>query len=396
MERRIFDAEHEMFRDSVRRFFQKEVEPFRDGWYDAGQVDRDVFLKAGEQGLLCMWMDEEYGGAGVNDYRYDQILIEENMRYGDEGLFIPLHNRLVAPYIHSLGTHEQKLKFLPKAASGETILGVAMTEPGAGSDVAGMKARAEDRGDHFVLNGQKTYISNGIIGDLFVVAAKTDMNASHQLGLFLVERGMEGFTRGRNLKKMGLESQDTAELFFDNVVVPKENVLGDPAKGFYYLMQFLAEERLTGACGYVASCQTAFDITMDYITDRKIFGQAVADFQVNRFKMADIRMETDIAQVFVDHCVMEHNAGRLTADIAARAKLFGSELQGRVMDECVQLHGGAGYMDEYRISRMYRDARISRIYAGSSEVMREIIARSIGLDPRKRNKSSVSNLKAAS
>jgi alkylation response protein AidB-like acyl-CoA dehydrogenase len=396
MERRIFEEEHEMFRDSVRRFFQKEVEPFRDGWCDEGQVDRDVYLKAGEQGLLCMWMDEQYGGAGVNDYRYDQILIEENMRYGDEGLFIPLHNRLVAPYIHSLGTHEQKLKFLPKAASGETILGIAMTEPGAGSDVAGMKTRAEDRGDHFVLNGQKTYISNGIIGDLFVVAAKTDMKASHQLGLFLVERGMEGFTRGRNLKKMGLKSQDTAELFFDNVVIPKENVLGDPAKGFYYLMQFLAEERLTGACGYVAACQLAFDITMDYITDRKIFGQAVADFQVNRFKMADIRMETDIAQVFVDHCVVEHNAGRLTADIAARAKLFGSELQGRVMDECVQLHGGAGYMDEYRISRLYRDARISRIYAGSSEVMREIIARSIGLDPRKRDKASASNRKAAS
>ena len=396
MERRIFEEEHEMFRDSARRFFQKEVEPFRDAWYENGQVDRDVYQKAGEQGLLCMWMDEEYGGAGINDYRYDQILIEENLRYGDEGLFIPLHNRLVAPYINALGTHEQKSKFLPKCASGETILGVAMTEPGAGSDVAGMKTRAEDRGDHFVLNGQKTYISNGIIGDLFVVAAKTDMNASHQLGLFLVERGMEGFSRGRNLKKMGLKSQDTAELFFDNVVVPKENVLGDPAKGFYYLMQFLAEERLTGACGYVASCQVAFDLTMEYITDRKIFGQAVADFQVNRFKMADMRMETDIAQVFIDHCVMEHNAGRLTADIAARAKLYGSELQGRVIDECVQLHGGAGYMDEYRISRMYRDARISRIYAGSSEVMREIIARSIGLDPRKRDKSSASSLKAAS
>ncbi|MEE8306496.1 MAG: acyl-CoA dehydrogenase family protein [Gammaproteobacteria bacterium] len=396
MQRRIFDEDHEMFRDSVRRFFQEEVEPHRDRWYEQGQVDREAFAKAGEQGLLCMWMDEAYGGSGIQDYRYDQILIEENIRYGDEGLFLSLHSRLVAPYIHTLGTHEQKLKFLPKCATGETILGVAMTEPSAGSDVAAIKTRAEDCGDHYVLNGQKTYISNGIIGDLFVVAARTGPSDTREIGLFLVERGMEGFSRGRNLKKMGLKSQDTAELFFENVVVPKENVLGDPTKGFYYLMQFLAEERLTGACNYIASCQVAFDITMDYIQDRRIFGQPVADFQVNRFKMADMRMEIDIAQVFVDHCVTEHNAGNLTADMAARAKLFCSELQGRVLDECVQLHGGAGYMDEYRISRLYTDARISRIYAGSSEVMREIIARSIGLDPRKRNQKPATDLKAAS
>ena len=389
MERHIFEEEHDMFRDSVRRFFQNEIEPHVDKWVEQGQVDREAYLKAGEQGLLCMWMDEEYGGTGINDFRYDQIITEELSRHGDAGVFFPLHSRLVAPYIHSLGSDEQKRRYLPRCASGDLILGIAMTEPGAGSDVAGMKTRAEDKGDHFVLNGQKTYISNGIIGDLFVVAARTSTDKSHQLGLFLVERGMEGFTRGRNLKKMGLKAQDTAELFFDNVVIPKENILGDPAKGFYYLMQFLAEERLVGACGYLAACQTAFDLTMDYISERKIFGQAVADFQVNRFKMADMRMEIDIAQVFVDHCVMEHNAGRLTADIAARAKLFGSELEGRVMDECVQLHGGAGYMDEYRISRMYTDARISRIYAGSSEVMREIIARSIGLDPRKKNKLEV-------
>ena len=386
MERHIFEEEHDIFRDSVRRFFQKEIEPQVDKWVEQGYVDREAYVKAGAQGLLCMWMDEQYGGSGVDDFRFDQIIIEELARHGDAGVFFPLHSRLVAPYIHTLGSHEQKLKFLPKCATGETILAVAMTEPGAGSDVAGMKTRAEDKGDHFLLNGQKTYISNGIISDLVVVAARTDLSKSHQLGLFLVERGMEGFSRGRNLKKMGLKAQDTAELFFDNVVIPKENVLGDPTKGFYYLMQFLAEERLTGVCGYLAACQTAFDLTMEYIRERKIFGQAVADFQVNRFKMADMRTEIDIAQLFVDHCVMEHNAGRLSADMVARAKLYGSELEGRVMDQCVQLHGGAGYMDEYRISRMYTDARVSRIYAGSSEVMREIIARSIGLDPRKKNK----------
>jgi acyl-CoA dehydrogenase len=293
-----------------------------------------------------------------------------------------LHSRLVAPYIIGLGTEEQKQRFLPKCVSGETILGIAMTEPGAGSDVSAIKTRAEDKGDHYLLNGQKTYISNGIIGDLFVVAVRT--GPDRQLGLFLVEGGMKGFNRGRNLKKMGMKSQDTAELFFENVEIPKENVLGDPTRGFYYLMEYLVDERLCQVVGSMASAQVAFDLTMEYILERRIFGELVANFQVNRFKMADMRTEIDIAQVFVDHCVMEFNAGRLSADGVAKAKLFCSELEGRVLDECVQLHGGAGYMDEYRISRMYTDARISRIYAGSSEVMREIVARSLGLDPRKK------------
>lgn len=381
-----FDAEHDMFRDSVRRFFQREIAPYSEAWRAQGQVDRTAFRKAGEQGLLCMFVDPEYGGAGVADFRYDQVLIEENLRYGDPGFFIHLHNRLVTPYLTVLGTPEQKQHFLPGCVRGDTILGIAMTEAGAGSDLAGMRCRADAHGDHFVLNGQKTYISNGIIGDLFVVAARTDPEVPRKIGLFLVERGMEGFTRGRKLKKMGLDSQDTAELFFENVRVPRSHVLGDPERGFYYLMQFLAEERLVGACSYVAHAQVAFDLTMDFITERRMFGQTVADFQVNRFKMADMRMQIDVAQVFVDTCVRRHNAGRLTADMAARAKLFASELEGRVMDECLQLHGGAGYMDEYPISHMYRNARISRIYAGSSEIMREIIARSIGLDPRKKQR----------
>jgi acyl-CoA dehydrogenase len=383
--RLIFDEDHELFRDSVRKFFQKEIGPNQDAWHENRQVDREAYSKAGEQGLLCMFVDEAYGGAGVEDFRYEQIAIEENHRHGDPGFFIHLHSRLVAPYIAQLGTEEQKRRFLPRCVSGEVILGIAMTEPGAGSDLAGMKTTARDRGDHYLLNGQKTYISNGIIGDLFVVAARTNPDQPRELGLFLVERDMAGFQRGRNLKKMGLCSQDTAELFFDDVKIPKENVLGDPTQGFYNLVQFLAEERLIGACTYVTNSQVAFDITLDYIKDRKIFGQAVADFQVNRFKMADMRTEIDITQSFVDTCVLEHNSDRLTPELAAKAKLFASELEGRVTDACLQLHGGAGYMDEYRISRLYRNARVSRIYAGSSEVMREIIARSIGLDPRKKH-----------
>ena len=395
MERKIFEEEHEMFRDAVRSFMKNEIQPHADKWSEQGIVDREAYLKAGEQGLLLMWADEKYGGAGVQDFRYEQILIEENARYGDAGFFMTLHNRLVGPYLGELGTEEQKERWLPKCVSGEHILAIAMTEPGGGSDVAGMKTRAEDKGDHYLLNGSKIYISNGILADLVLVAAKTDPNSSHGLSLFVVERGMEGFERGRNLKKMGLKSQDTAELFFNNVKVPKENLLGEWNKGFYHLMHFLAEERLLGAVGYHASSETAFDLTMDYVTERKAFGQTIADFQNTRFKMADMRMNLDISQSYIDQCVLEHNEGKLSADDAAKAKLFCSEMEGRIMDDCVQLHGGAGYMDEYPICRMYLNARVSRIYAGSSEIMREIIARSIGLDPRKKERKPISTDQAA-
>ncbi|MDE0755667.1 MAG: acyl-CoA dehydrogenase family protein [Woeseiaceae bacterium] len=388
MKRRLFDEEHEMFRDSVRGFLKKEIQPHADRWQEQGIVDRDAFLKAGEQGLLLMWADEQYGGAGVSDFRYEQIFIEENARFGDAGFFATLHSRLVGPYIGELGTDEQKARWLPKCISGEHVLAVGITEPGAGSDVAGVKTKAEDMGDHFLLNGSKIYISNGILADLVVVVARTDQNSRHGLSLFVVERGMEGFERGDKLKKMGLKSQDTAELFFNNVKLPKENLLGEWNKGFYQLMHFLAEERLLGAVGYLAAADAAFDLTMDFVTDRKAFGQTISDFQNTRFKMADMRMEIDVAQAFVDQCVVEHNDGVLSADDAAKAKLFTSELEGRVVDACVQLHGGAGYMDEYPICRMYLNARISRIYAGTSEIMREIIARSVGLDPRNKRRSS--------
>ncbi|NNL55750.1 MAG: acyl-CoA dehydrogenase [Woeseia sp.] len=395
MNRRIFEEEHEMFRDSVRSFMKNEIGPHADRWQEQGIVDRDAFQKAGEQGLLLMWADEQYGGAGVADFRYEQILIEENAHHGDAGFFMTLHSRLVGPYLGELANEEQKQRWLPKCISGEHILAVAITEPGAGSDVAGMRTRAEDKGDHFLLNGSKTYISNGINADLVVVVARTDPEKSHGLSLFVVERGMEGFERGRNLKKMGLKSQDTAELFFNNVKVPKENLLGEFNRGFYHLMHFLAEERLLGAVGYLANAEAAFNITMDYTQERKAFGQRIADFQNTRFKLADMRTGIDVAQAFVDHCVQEHNEGKLSADDAAKAKLYTSELEGRVTDDCVQLHGGAGYMDEYPICRMYLNARISRIYAGSSEVMREIIARSIGLDPRKKKPKSVDSERAA-
>jgi acyl-CoA dehydrogenase len=270
-----------------------------------------------------------------------------------------------------------------------------MTEPGAGSDVAGMKTKAEDKGDHYLLNGSKTYISNGILADLVVVAARTDPDNAHGISLLVVERGMEGFERGESLKKMGLKSQDTAELFFNNVRVPKKNLLGQWNRGFYHLMHGLVEERLLAAVGFTANAQAAFDETMEFITERRVFGQAVADFQNSRFQMASMRTELDVAQNFVDQCVLLHNDGALSADDAAKAKLFASEVEGRVTDTCVQLHGGAGYMEEYPVCERYLNARVSRIYAGTSEIMREIVARSLGLDPRRKQAGQVRRGEAA-
>ena len=387
MRRLIFEEDHEMFRDSVSRFMQSEIGPHVERWREAGICDKDAFLKAGEQGLLCMWADEKYGGPGIEDFRFEQIVIEETMRHGDLGLFITLHSRLVGPYIGHLGSEPLKERLLPRCVSGETILGIAMTEPGAGSDLAGIKSRAVRDGDDWILNGSKTYISNGINGSAFVVAARTVPDKPHGIGLFVVEEGMEGFSRGRNLAKMGLKAQDTAELFFENVRVPAENVLGDPHKGFYSLMRFLAEERLISACQSVAHGQIAFDLTMDYILDRKAFGRPIGAFQNSRFKMAEMRTALDATQTFIDQLVMLHNDGELSAELAAEAKYYATEVESKVMDECVQLHGGAGYMSEYRISHMFTDARVSRIYAGSTEIMKEIIARGLGLDERKLGQS---------
>ena len=386
MRRVTFELEHDQFRDSVRKFMQAEIWPNVERWHEAGIVDRDAFTKAGANGLLCTWAEEQYGGLGIEDFRFEQIIMEENTRHGDLGFYLHLHSNLVAPYIAKLGTDEQKARFMPGIVSGEKILAVAMTEPGTGSDLAGMKSRAVDMGDHWVLNGSKTYISNGILADVVVVAARTDPDSSHGLGLFLVERGMEGFERGRKLKKMGLKAQDTAELFFNDVKVPKANVIGDATMGFKYLARFLAQERLVAAIIFQTTAQVAFDITLEYVKDRKAFGQPIGTFQNSRFKMAEMKAELDAMQCYIDQSVLLLNNGELTADDAAAAKLLTSELEARVVDQCLQLHGGAGYMDEYRICRIYQDARISRIFGGTSEIMKEIIGRSLGLDDRKRNK----------
>lgn len=383
MRRTIFDEEHVQFRDSVRRFMKAEVGLHWERYRKAGMVDRDLYVKAGQQGLLCTWAEERFGGAGIEDFRFEQIIIEENVCHGDLGFYINLHSNIVAPYVAKLGTEEQKQRYLPGIVSGKTILAVAMTEPATGSDLSGIRTTAVDRGDHWEINGSKTYISNGILGDVIVVAARTDPDRPHGMGLFILERGMEGLERGRRLEKMGMKSQDTAELFFNAVKVPKENLLGEPGMGFKYLARFLAQERLVVAIGSLAAAQTAFDLTLEYATTRRAFGRPIGAFQNSRFKLARMRAEIDMAQTYVDQCVLLLNAGELSAEDASAAKLLTSELEGRVLDECVQLHGGAGYMEEYRVSRMYTDARVTRIFAGTSEIMLEIIGRSLGLDERK-------------
>jgi acyl-CoA dehydrogenase len=375
---REFTEEQNMFRDTYRKFLAAEIVPHMESWREQGRVDPSAFRKAGEQGLLMVWPDEQYGGIGDNDFRFEQVIIEETgyARCGD--WYNTLHSRLVGPYFTRFGSREQCEKYLPGCVSGDTILAIAMTEPDAGSDLAGMRSTAVEHDDHWVINGSKTYISNGINADVVIVAAKTDPdNNPHHMTLFIVEGEMQGFERGRNLKKMGLKAQDTAELFFSDLKVPRANVLGEPGKGFYYLMEGLAEERLIGACGYLTAAQLSFDLALEFVRERKAFGKRLAGFQNTQFKMAELRTELDLAQTYVDQCVSTFNKGRLTAVDAAKAKLMTSELQVKAADIGVQLHGGAGYMDEYPISRQYTDARISTIYAGTSEVMKIIISRDV-------------------
>ena len=378
MERRHFEQEHTIFRASFREFLQREVVPHQDAWEEAGIVPREIWCKAGESGFLVPFADETYGGAGARDFRYDQIVCEELAYINEPGFIMPLHSSLCAPYLDTFGNEAQKDRWMPDIVAGNTIMAVAMTEPGAGSDLAGMRTHAEKKDDHWLLNGSKIYISNGILADLIIVAAKTNPENKHAMTLFMIEAGMPGFERGRNLKKLGMKSQDTAELFFNDVKVPPENVLGQVDFGFYYLMQMLAQERLTNACCAIAGAKAAYDVTKTYVTERKAFGREIAKFQNTRFKMAEMKTEIDIGQVFVDRCVMDHNQQQLKDDIAAEAKLWTTELLCKVVDQCVQLHGGAGYMWEYPITRMYANARIQRIFAGTSEIMKEIIGRANG------------------
>ena len=373
---RQFTEEQIMFREAYRRFLSEEVVPHMERFREQGVVDREIFKKAGEQGFLMVWPEERLGGMDDYDIRWEQVIIEELAYARCSDWFGSLHSRIVAPYITRFGTEDQIQRYIPGAVSGDIILAVAMTEPDAGSNLAGMRAQAVEREDHWILSGQKTYISNGISCDLVVVAAKTDpQNNPHAMTLFLVEAAWNGFERGRNLKKLGLKAQDTAELFFNDVKVPKANVLGEAHKGFYYLMEGLAEERLLGAMGYLAAAQLSWDLTSEFVREREVFGKPLSAMQNTQFKMAELRAELDITQCFVDQAAVAFNAGTLSAEDAATAKLKTSELQQRVADEGLQLHGGAGFMDEYPISRQSADAKIATIYAGSSEIMKLIIGR---------------------
>lgn len=381
---RRFTEDQQTFREAYRNFISDEIAPHMDKWRRDGLVDRSAFKKAGDMGFLMIWPDEKYGGFGDRDFRYEQIIIEETASAGCLDWFNSLHSRLVGPYFDKLGTEEQKQRFLPPAISGDKVLAVAMSEADAGSDLSGMRSTLEDKGDHFLLNGNKTYISNGINGDFIVTAAKSVPGESkHSMTLCVVESGMEGFTRGKNLEKIGLKGQDTAELFFDNVKIPKENILGEPGKGFSYLMTGLAEERLIVACQSGACARHAFNITREFVMERKAFGKSISDFQNTQFKMAEMDAELDMLEVYMDHCVELNNLGELTPNAGAKVKLLATELEGRMVDLGLQLHGGAGYMTEYEISRMFTDARVSRIYAGSSEIMKLIIGRDIFTDKYK-------------
>ena len=383
IQRTLFSAEHDAFRDSFKRFMQAEIAPYHAQWEDQGYVDKSVWSKAGALGFLCMSLPEAYGGADA-DKLFSIIQMEELSAAGFSGIGYGLHSEIVAPYLMHYGTDAQKTKYLPKLATGEMVGAIAMTEPAAGSDLQGIKSMAMQQADgSFVLNGSKTYITNGWHSDLVIVVAKTNPSAGAKgTSLLLVEQGMAGFTKGKPLNKLGLRAQDTCELFFDNVKVPADNLLGGPAflnKGFIGLMEQLPWERLQIAIGAVAASQAAIGWTMDFVKQRQVFGQAVAAYQNTRFKLAEMQTEVQIAQVFVDKCTELLLKDELDTATASMAKYWCSDLQCKVMDECVQLHGGSGYMWEYPITRAYADARVQRIYGGTNEIMKEVITRSMGL-----------------
>lgn len=378
MPRQIYTEDHEAFREVVKTFLAKEVEPYHDQWERDGIVSRDSWLAAGRQGLLGMAMPEEYGGGGNPDFRYSAVLVEEFAKAGASGLFLSLHNDIIGPYLLSLATEEQKRRWFPGFCSGELITAIAMTEPGAGSDLQAIRTTAEDRGDHWVLNGSKTFISNGILADLVIVVAKTtEAGGAKGLSLLVVERGMRGFERGRNLDKIGQKAQDTAELFFDDVVVPKENLLGERDGAFLHLMTHLAQERMGIAVAAITTAEHLLDLTMDYVREREAFGRPLAKLQHVRFEIAEMATECAVTRSFLDRCITDHTAGTLDAVHASMAKWWATELQKRVTDRCLQLHGGYGYMAEFPVAKAFVDGRIQTIYGGTTEIMKEIIGRSI-------------------
>ncbi|GAA0627884.1 acyl-CoA dehydrogenase family protein [Streptomyces crystallinus] len=378
MKRQIFTAEHEAFRETVRTFLAKEVLPHYEQWEKDCIVSREAWLAAGRQGLLGLAVDEEYGGGGTADFRYGVVLAEEFTRAGAAGLAIGLHNDIIGPYLTGLATEEQKRRWLPGFCDGSLITAIAMTEPGAGSDLQGIATHAEDKGDHWLLNGSKTFISNGILADLVIVVARTTPEGgAHGLSLLVVERGTDGFERGRNLDKIGQKSQDTAELFFTDVRVPKENLLGELNGAFVHLMTNLAQERMAIAVAGIAAAEHLLEITTRYVKEREAFGRPLATKQHIRFEIAEMATECAVTRSFVDRCIVDHSNGELDAVHASMAKWWATELQKRTADRCLQLHGGYGYMSEYRVARAFTDGRIQTIYGGTTEIMKEIIGRSL-------------------
>ncbi len=375
--RTLYDSEHDMFRDSLRKFIQAEGMPNHEQWEKDGMVSDEIWLKAGEQGFLCPMVPEEYGGVGT-DFLYNCIVNEEIGRSGCTGLGWTLHNDITVPYIVRYGSEEQKKKYLPRCITGELITAIAMTEPGAGSDLQGTKTTAVLDGDHYILNGSKTFITNGQKAGLVIVVAKTDTNAgSKGISLFLVEADLPGFSKGKNLNKLGLKAQDTSELFFQDVKVPKENLLGEEGRGFIYLMQDLPQERLSIAVGAVANARAILEATVEYTKERKAFGTTVASFQNTQFKLAELVAEVDCAEVYTDRCTELLLEDKLDTVTASKAKLLTTDLQCKVADECLQLFGGWGYMWEYPVCRAFADSRIQRIYGGTNEIMKLIISRDL-------------------
>lgn len=375
--REIFSSEHDMFRESARKFFEREIVPHHRAWEKAGVAPREIWKKAGEAGLLCVNLPAEYGGAGA-DRLASAVLIEEQSYLGLSGPGFSTHSDIVAPYIFNYGTEEQKQKWLPAMAKGDLIGAIVLTEPSAGSDLRAIRTTAIRQGDEIVLNGQKTFITNGQCADILVVAAKPSaVTGTKDISLVVVETSTPGVSRGKNFEKIGMKAQDTCELFFDNVRLPASNLLGDEGRGFPLLSKELAWERLQIAIGAVATSTAALEWTRSYTKERKAFGTPVADFQNTRFKLAEVKTEIEIAQTFVDRCLKEVNEEKLDVAVAAMAKYWCTELMGRVLDTCLQLHGGYGYMWEYPIARAFADARVHRIYGGSNEIMREIVARTL-------------------
>ncbi len=382
MKREIYTEEHDIFRDAFRKFLEKEVVPHQEDWWEAGMVPREIWSKTGEQGFIAPWLPEEYGGAGA-DFLYSAVEIEEMAKISESGFALNLHGEIVVPYIEAYGNEEQKKKWLPGCASGAIITAVAMTEPNAGSDLQAIKTTAVKDGDSYVINGQKTFISNGMLNDLCVVAAMTDPKADPRytgMSLIVVEDGTPGYNKVRKLKKMGMDSQDTAELFFEDCRVPRENLLGpEEGQGFIQLMQKLQQERLVCAIGSVASMWTVLEWTKQYCQDRTAFGKPIIKFQNTRFKMVEMYTMAEVCQSFLDRLLKEHVAGTDVVTETSMAKYFFTEECKKIVDQCLQFFGGYGYMDEYPISRAYRDARVATIYAGSTEIMKEIIGRNLGM-----------------